>query len=225
MLNQTETSSLSEILPFWKDLGEADRRLVLSAGTKSRFKQGEIILSRDTECNGLVAVKSGQIRAFFELEDGKEMTLYRLLAGDVCILTASCVIKNICFEVTLEAEKESEAYLIPAPAWKELTEKNSKVREFSASLIAERFSEVMWVFEQMLSKNIGQRVAAFLLEQSVLEDSLTLELTHDTIAKHLGTAREVISRSLRDMEKEGVLKRSRGRIHLLDTKKLRQMSD
>jgi len=225
MLNQSETKSLSEILPFWRDLGEADRHLVLSAGNKSRFKQGEIILSRETECSGLVAVKSGQIRAFFELEDGKEMTLYRLLAGDVCILTASCVIKNISFEVTLEAEKESEAYLIPASAWKELTEKNRKVMEFSTSLIAERFSEVMWVFEQMLSKNIGQRVAAFLVEQSVLEDSLILELTHDTIAKHLGTAREVISRSLKYMESDGILKRSRGQIHLLDMKKLRQMSN
>ncbi len=224
MLNQSETNNLSEILPFWKGLGEADRRLIMSAGSKSVFKQGEIILSRDTECSGLVAVKNGQIRAFFEMEDGREMTLYRLLSGDVCILTASCVLKNITFEVTLEAEKDSEAYLVPALSWKELTEKNSKAREFSTGLIAERFSEVMWVFEQMLSRNIGQRIAAFLLEQSVLEDSQTLDLTHDTVAKHLGTAREVVSRSLKYMESDGILKRSRGQIHLLDMKRLRQMS-
>lgn len=224
MLNQSEITVLSEILPFWKDLGGADRLLVLSAGYRSGFRQGEIILSQDTECNGLVAVKSGQLRAFFEMEDGREMTLYRLLSGDVCILTASCVIKNITFEVTLEAEKDSEVYLIPALTWKELTGKNTKAGEFSTALIAERFSEVMWVFEQMLSRSMGQRVAAFLLEQYVLEDSQTLGLTHEIIAKHLGTAREVVSRSLKYLESDGILKRSRGQIHLLDMKKLRQLS-
>jgi len=223
MLNQTEADSLSGILTFWKNLGEEDRRLILSAGSKSSYKQGEIILSRETECSGLVAVKSGQIRAFFELEDGREFTLYRLLSGDVCILTASCVIRNITFEVTLEVEKDCEVYFIPAPAWKALTEKNGKVGEFSMALIAERFSEVMWVIEQMLSKNMGQRIAAFLLEQAVLEGSQTLELTHDAIAKHLGTAREVISRSLKYLENDGILKRSRGQIHLIDMKRLREM--
>lgn len=205
-------------------MDEADRRLITSAGTISRVKQGEIVLSRDTECNGLVAVMNGQLRAFFEMEDGKEMTLYRLLPGDVCILSASCVIKNITFEVTLEAEKDSELCLIPALSWKNLTERNPKVNEFSMSLIAERFSEVMWVIEQMLSKNMGQRIAAFLLEQSVLEDSQVLDMTHDTIAKHLGTAREVISRSLKYFESDGILTRSRGQIHLLDMKKLKQMN-
>lgn len=223
MLNQTEADSLSGILTFWKNLGEEDLRLIRSAGSKSSYKQGEIILSRETECSGLVAVKSGQLRAFFELEDGREITLYRLLAGDVCILTASCVIRNITFEVTLEVEKDCEVYFIPALAWKELTEKNSKVGEFSMALIAERFSEVMWVIEQMLSKNMDQRIAAFLLEQSVLEGSQTLNLTHDVIAKHLGTAREVISRTLKYLENDGILKRSRGQIHLIDMKKLRQM--
>jgi CRP/FNR family transcriptional regulator len=224
MLNPSEIISLREILTFWKNLDETDLRLIMSTGSKSSYKQGEIILSHEKECSGLVAAKSGQIRAYFVLEDGREITLYRLLPGDICILTASCVIKNITFEITLEVEKDSEVYFIPALAWKKLTEKNIKVKDFSMALISERFSEVMWVIEQMLSKNIGHRIAALLLEYSVLEGSRTLNLTHDTIAKHLGTAREVISRSLKYLENDGVLKRSRGQIHLTDMEKLRQMS-
>ena len=171
-------------------------------------------MNRERECNGLVVVKSGQLRAFVELENGKEITLYRLLSRDICILTASCVLKNITFEVTLEVEKDSEVYFIPALIWKKLAEENAAVREFSMELVAERFSEVMWVMEQMVSKNMGQRIAAFLLEQSVLEDSRTLAVTHDTIAKNVGTAREVVSRSLKYLENDGLLKLSRGRIEM-----------
>jgi len=224
MLNKAELEYLKGILPFLKNLDEADLRSIVTAGSKSTYEPGEIILNKEKECNGLVIVKSGQLRAFFELEDGKEITLYRLLSGDICILTASCVLKNITFEVTLEVEKDSEVYFIPALIWKQLAERNSAVKEFSMELVSERFSEVMWVMEQMVSKNMGQRIAAFMLEQSVLEESQTLTMTHDTIAKNIGTAREVISRTLKYLENEGLLKLSRGQIQLINMKKLKEMS-
>lgn len=224
MFNIPELEYLKGILPFLKTLDEADLRSIVTAGSKSTYEPGEIILNKEKECNGLVIVKSGQLRAFFELEDGKEITLYRLLSGDICILTASCVLKNITFEVTLEVEKDSEVYFIPALIWKRLAERNSAVKEFSMELVSERFSEVMWVMEQMVSKNMGQRIAAFMLEQSVLEESQTLPMTHDTIAKNIGTAREVISRTLKYLENEGLLKLSRGQIQLINMKKLKEMS-
>lgn len=215
---------LSEALPLFRKLSDKERELIAATGSRSVFSPGEIIMNRDRECNGLVVVQSGQLRAFFELEDGKEITLYRLLPKDVCILTASCVLKNISFEITLEVEKDSEVCFIPALTWKKLSEENAAVKEFSMELVSERFSEVMWVMEQMVSKNMGQRIAAFLLEQSVLENSRTLSLTHDTIAKNIGTAREVVSRSLKYLENDGLLKLSRGQIELTDLKKLRAMS-
>lgn len=223
MLSKSGTDYLGKTLTFWKGLDGADIRLIASTGSQSGYGQGEIILNND-DCNGFVIVKSGQLRAFLESEDGKELTLYRLLPGDACILTASCVLKNITFEVTLEAEKPSEIYFIPALTWKKLTEKNVAVKEFSMELVSGRFSEVMWVMEQMVSKNMGQRIAAFLLEQSVLENSQTLAVTHDIVAKNIGTAREVVSRTLKYFENDGILKLSRGRIHLSDIKRLREIS-
>jgi CRP/FNR family transcriptional regulator len=224
MLNNADIEFLKGTLPFLKRLDETDQRSVITAGSKSAFGQGETILSREKECNGLVIVKNGQLRAFLESEDGKEITLYRLLSGDICILTASCVLKNITFEVTLEVEKDSVVYFIPAVVWAKLAELNIAVKEFSMELVSERFSEVMWVMEQMVSKNMGQRVAAFLLEQSVLDESGTLTMTHETIAKNLGTAREVISRILKYLENDGVLRLSRRQIKLTDMKKLKEMS-
>ena len=224
MLDSADTAFLDACLPALKNLKDDGRRSVVATGSKSSYRQGDIIMNRERECNGLVVVKSGQLRAFVELENGKEITLYRLLPRDICILTASCVLKNITFEVTLEVEKDSGVYFIPALTWKKLAEENAAVREFSMELVSERFSEVMWVMEQMVSKNMGQRIAAFLLEQSVLEDSQTLAVTHDTIAKNVGTAREVVSRSLKYLENDGLLKLSRGQIELIDLKKLRAMN-
>lgn len=224
MLSNQDIKLLKDYLPFFSRLDQSDLDLLFSTCSKSMYAPGEIILNREKECNGLVIVKSGQLRAYFESEDGKEITLYHLLSGDICILTASCVLKNITFEVTLEVEKDSEVMFIPAAAWGKLAEKNSYVKEFSMELVNERFSEVIWIMEQMVSKNMGQRIAAFLLEQSALENSETLSMTHETIARNLGTAREVISRILKYLENDGVLKLSRGQITLSDVKKLREMS-
>jgi CRP/FNR family transcriptional regulator len=224
MLNKNDIEFLNGTMPFLNHLNESDYLSIVKTGSKSSFGQGETILNGDKECNGLVIVKSGQLKAFFELEDGKEIMLFHLLSGDICILSASCVLKNITFEVTLEVEKESEVYFIPAAVWAKLAEKNIDVKEFSMSLVSERFSEVMWVMEQIVSKNMGQRVAAFLLEQATIEESETLTMTHETIAKNIGTAREVISRILKYLENDGVLKLSRGQIKLTDIKKLKEIS-
>lgn len=224
MLNADDLNFFSECFPFIGQLNKGELNIIAESTTKAAYAPGEAILSREKECNGVVALKSGQLRAYFETEDGKEITLYRLFPKDVCILTASCVLKNITFEVTLEAEKDSIVYIIPAQKWRELAERNLDVKEFSMELVNERFSEVMWVMEQMVSKKMGQRVAAFLIEQSALENSDTLFLTHETIAKNLGTAREVVSRILKYLENDGMLKLSRGRIILTDSTRLRSMS-
>lgn len=214
MLAPDDMEYMAQCLPLLGRLGGADRRAVAESGVKAAFAKGAAILDRERECNGLIVVKNGQLRAFFELEDGKELTLYRLLARDICILSASCVLKNITFEITLDAEKDSTVYFIPAVVWADLNERSADVKQFTMDLVSERFSEVMWVVEQMVTKNMGQRVAAFLLEQSVLEGSVELAVTHDTIAKNLGTAREVVSRVLKYLENDGLLTLSRGRITL-----------
>lgn len=220
MLSNNDLDFLKECLPFYEKLDNSDRQLLVSSVRQSHYKKGDNILADDKECSGLILVKNGQIRAFFESVDGKEITLYRLLSNDICILSASCVLKNITFDVMLEVEKDSLLYFIPSALWGGLVRRNILIKEFSMELVSERFSEVMWVMEQMVSKNMGQRVASFLLEQAALEEDDKLTITHDVIAKNLGTAREVISRLLKYFEDEGLIKLARGRVYITDRKKL-----
>jgi CRP/FNR family transcriptional regulator len=224
MLDHEDIIFLQEHLPFFKKLDEANRSAVIKATLKSTYKKKRTILNKEKECNGLVLVKSGQLRAFFESEDGKVMTLYRLLPHDICILTASCVLKNITFDVILEAEKDSVLYFIPAVFWGNLTEKNIFVKEFSMELVSKRFSELVWVVDQMVSKNMRQRIATFLLEQTVLNASDTVTITHETIANNLGTSREVISRILEYYKNDDIIRLSRGQIQIVDMEKLKEMS-
>jgi len=108
MLNHGEMDFLYKALPFFPKLGEDDLRMITATAFRSVCLSGEIILSKEKECKGLIIIKRGQLRAVYGLEDGREITLYRLLPRDVCILTASCVLKNIYFEIILEVEKDSE---------------------------------------------------------------------------------------------------------------------
>jgi CRP/FNR family transcriptional regulator len=224
MIEENDKEFFKSVFPFYKNLTENEEKMISSNTIKDEYEKGKIITNNEDECNGIVIVKSGQLRAYIISEEGKEITLYRLLSSDVCIMTASCVLKNITFSVQLEIEKNSVLYIIPSSVWSSLNKSNALVKEYALELISSRFSEVMWVMEQVMFMGMGQRLSAFLLEQSALEQSSSITITHDIIAKNLGTAREVISRLLKYFENEGLLELSRGTIKLVNSKKLRSMS-
>ena len=214
---------LKSIFPFYENLTKQESFILSVNIVQEIYKKDKIILNNESECNGVLILKSGQLRAYMNSEDGKEITLYRLLSNDVCIMSASCILKNITFNVTLEVEKDSVLFFIPASIWSELSNTNAQVKKFESELISERFSEVMWVMEQVVFKGMGNRLAEFLLEQSALEQSDIITITHEAIAKNLGTAREVISRMLKYFETENLIEMSRGSIKLINNKKLRNM--
>ena len=224
MLKDDEIDFLKSIFKFYENLTNSERDLINSNTVKANYEKGKIIANSENECNGIVILKSGQLRVYLISDEGKEITLYRLLSSDVCIMTASCVLKNITFSVTLEVEKESVLFFIPANVWSSLSNSKSLVKEYSLELISSRFSEVMWVMEQVVFMGMGKRLSAFLLDQSALEQSSSITITHDIIARNLGTAREVISRLLKYFENEGLIELSRGTVKLMDIKKLRHMS-
>lgn len=215
-----EQTYLQESFLFWDKILPADRERILEAAIVHTYASGDLVKQASEECSGLLLLKSGQLRAFLEGEGGKEITLYRLLSMDLCILSAPCVLKSITFDVSLEAEKESVVIHIPARLWGDLVTKYPSVQSYSMDLINSRFSEVMWVLDQLISKNLGQRVSGFLKEQALLEDSDTIHVTHETIANNLGTAREVVSRTLKYFESEGAIALSRGSIRILRPDKL-----
>jgi CRP/FNR family transcriptional regulator, anaerobic regulatory protein len=96
---------------------------------------------------------------------------------------------------------------------------------YTNELMASRFSDVMWLIEQIMWKSLDKRVAAFLLEEAAIEGTYELKITHETIANHLGSHREVITRMLRYFQNEGMVRLSRGMVAVLDEKKLRALQN
>ena len=134
---------------------------------------------------------------------GREITLYRLFDMDICLLSASCIMRSIQFEVTIEAEKIlifGSSLLISI---KGIMKESAPVANYTNELMATRFSDVMWLIEQIMWKSLDKRVASFLLEETSIEGTNELKITHETIANHLGSHREVITRMLRYFQSEG----------------------
>ena len=123
-----------------------------------------------------------------------------------------------------EAEKVTKLWVIPSCLFKQLMEQSAPVANYVNQLMSSRFSDVMWLMEQIMWKSFDKRLAAFLLEESALEETSVLKITHETIANHLGTAREVVTRMLRYFQSEGMVKLARGTVEITDTEKLRQMT-
>lgn len=213
-LQQDDRSDLIEALPFWQSLAPADQERLLSRTALRTYPEGGVVKSAGDNCAGILLLRSGQLRAFFSSESGREITLFRLLPGELCVLSAPCAHPSISFEISVGSERESILYEIPPAIWSSLTEKYASAAAFSSERINARFSEVMWVLDQLISRNLGQRLSRFLLEQAALEKSDTLRITHEAIANHIGTAREVVSRALKYLEGEGALSLGRGTIRI-----------
>ncbi len=215
---------LNHYFSVWNRLTPAQKELVSAHLICRSIKKGTILYNGSSDCLGLVLIKKGQLRAYMISEDGREVTLYRLLEQDICLFSASCIMKNIQFDITIEAEKDSEICIIPAVIYKRLMEESTAVSNYTNEIMAARFSEVMWLIEQIMWKTFDRRLAAFLLEEMALEEGSRLKITHEIIAGHLGTAREVVTRMLRYFQEEGMVKLSRGVIDITDEKLLRKLA-
>ena len=215
----------SEYLPFWSKLTKEQQERIENVIEFRSVKKGTRIHDSSAECLGLVAIKWGQLRAYILSEDGREVTISRLFEYDVSLLSASCVMPDMQLNVMIEAEKDSEFWSIPACLFKNLVDESIAVSNYSRNLLSSNFSELMWLMEQIMWKSFDKRLAAFLLEEQRLEDSAILKITHEKIAAHMGTAREVVTRMLRYFQNEGMVKLTRGTIELTDTDKLENLAE
>ena len=210
--------------PVWDKLNAGQQQRLLAAAAFRAVKKGTVIHSGSTECTGLILMKSGQLRAHILSDEGREITIYRLFERDLCLLSASCIMRSIQFDIHIEAEKDSELWIVEPESYKALMEESTAISNITAEIMATRFSEVMWLIEQILWKSLDKRLAAFLLEESTLEESDSLSITHETIGNHLGTAREVVTRMLRYFQHEGTVRLSRGSVEITDRERLLQLS-
>jgi len=217
--------ALSEYFPIWNKLTADQQERISSISEFRKFKRGTVLHDGSPECMGMLLVKSGQLRAYLLSDEGREVTICRFFEMDICLFSASCVMPNMQFEVFIEAEKDTELWVIPACLYQNLMDESLVLANYSHGLIMSHFSEVMWLMEQIMWKSFDKRLATFLLEETAVEGSNTLKLTHEKIANHLGTAREVVTRMLRYFQNENLVKLTRGSVIVEDVKRLRALSD
>ncbi|MBQ8768465.1 MAG: Crp/Fnr family transcriptional regulator [Oscillospiraceae bacterium] len=212
-------------LPIWDKLTKDQQERIAQVIEYRRVEKGTHIHDSSADCLGLVIVKSGQMRAYILSEDGREITIGRLFEYDVSLLSASCVMPDLQFNVMIEAEKDSEFWSIPACLFKNLMEESLAVSNYSRNLLSSNFSDLMWLMEQIMWKSFDKRLSSFLLEEMQLEGAPLLKITHEKIAAHMGTAREVVTRMLRYFQNEGMVRLTRGSIEIIAKEKLESLSD
>ena len=213
----------SKYFPFWNELDKKDKEFICENSEEVHFDKEQAVHD-NSGCTGLYIVKSGRLRLYMLSEEGKEITLYRLAPGEICMLSASCVLQSITFDVFIDAEEPSDCYMIGAAAFHMISEKIPAVKIFALETAVERFSDVMWIMQQIVFMSMDKRLAIFLLDDVQKSGSNTITLTHEQIARHLGTAREVISRLLKHLAGDGVIEVTRKGIIILDKNKLRSIT-
>ena len=214
-----------DYFPIWNKLSIPQQNKLSGALMTKTIAKGTIIHNGGMDCTGLLLVKSGQLRAYILSDEGREITIYRLFDRDMCLFSASCMMRSIQFDVTIEAEKDTELWIIPSEIYQNIMSESAPVANYTNELMATRFSDVMWLIEQIMWKGLDKRVAAFLLEEASIEETDKLKITHEYIANHLGSHREVITRMLRYFQNEGMVKLSRGVVEITDTAKLEELSE
>lgn len=217
--------TFQDYFPVWDKLNPDQQSRILGSLMTRNVKKGTILHNGSMDCTGLLLIKAGQLRAYILSDEGREITIYRLFDMDMCLFSASCIMRSIQFEVTIEAEKDTELWVIPAETYGSIMKESAPVANYTNELMASRFSDVMWLMEQIMWKSLDKRVAAFLLEESAIEGTNELKITHEMIANHLGSHREVITRMLRYFQSEGMVKLSRGVVMVLDEVKLKELQE
>ena len=207
---------LEKHLNFWNELTAQEKDFCADNTNAISYKKGQMIKSGEEECLGVLIVKSGEVRTYLLSEYGKEVTLFRISSGEICVLSASCLLKNITFDVIIEANKDTDAFIINSIAFLSLMKSNKAVELYLLRLTVSKYSETMWAMEQILFLSFNTRLEVFLLDESSKTGSNSLKITHEEIAKCIGSAREVVTRMLTSFSNDKLISIKRGSIEILD---------
>ncbi|HJD47387.1 MAG TPA: Crp/Fnr family transcriptional regulator [Candidatus Mediterraneibacter norfolkensis] len=202
--------------PFWDSLTEEEQTEMILGTTKNVCKKKTKLHFGGGECAGVQIIEKGRARIFITSPNGGDITLFRLVDGDVSILSAACMLNGMDVELDMEMETDCIVYTIPKKLYKNLYDENGSVKDYTMEMISEKFSDIMWLFNQFVFSNVASRLAGALLEHRALEGSDILPVTHEVLARDAGTAREVVTRLLKQFQDDGMVRLTRGKVEILD---------
>ncbi|MBO4563201.1 MAG: Crp/Fnr family transcriptional regulator [Clostridia bacterium] len=219
-----ETTAYLEKLPFWAELTDEERRYAERNSAIRHAPKDTLLYSRDCACMGLVYVIKGSVRIYLLSPEGREITLFHVGAGEPCVLSASCVVRQIDFDTHMVTEEDSELVIMNAEAFGRLTDANIHARCFLFEHSTESFSAVMRTMEKLLFTRFDSRLASFLVSECERTGSCELNTTQGRIAEQVNSAREVVARMLKQFSDRGIVRIQRGRITVLDIEALRELA-
>ena len=209
---------------FWNKMTDRDKETFCRSSQIVQFKKGTNIHDGHN-CTGIILVRTGTLRMYMLSEEGKEVTLARLFPGEMCILSASCVLHTVTVDIFVDSEDMSDCVVIGGCAFEDLTRRLPEAKIFALESALASFSDIMWVMQQILFMSMDKRLAIFLLDEVAKTNSDTIKRTHEQIAKYMGSAREVITRMMKYFISEGLVSSSRSEgIKILDKKRLRALT-
>lgn len=216
--------NLKKYLPFWDKLTESDKELLLSTSKEKTFEKNNVITKSEENCLGIIVIKKGELRIAMTSEEGREITLFHLSDGENCVLSASCILKEINFDVFIEATKDTEAVIISPSIFSDICKRNLYAENYILKNTTERFSDVMWAMQQILFMNFDKRLAIYLIDEEITTNDGIIKTTHEQIAKKIGSAREVVSRTLKKFSDQNLVELSRGSIKIIDKKAIKNLA-
>ncbi len=213
-------SLLSRRFPFLKQSEGDFQDAFFQSATLLALEPGRSICHEGDRCTSLPLVYEGSTRIFKVGASGREITLYRLGAGESCVLTASCILGGTPFPADAVCETRVQAVALPAAQVVAWLSDSAAWRAFVFTLVAERLQRIIQVVDDVVFRRMDQRLAEYLARKSSQDGTAWLPLTHQQIADDLGTSREVISRLLKDFDQDGLIEGGRGRLRVIEPEKL-----
>lgn len=214
---------LEDYLPFWEKLNKEKQTLLKDNCKTVNYKKGSHVYSASEECLGVLVILKGSLRTYILSDEGREVTLYNLYENDVCVLSASCVLSQITFDVFVDAREDCSLLLISPAAFSSVMKTNVYAENFMLRITAERFSDTMWAMQQILFMGFDKRLAIYLLDEINRKNTNVIKTTHGDIAKEIGSAREVVSRMLKSFAEDGVVSINRGTVEIINKKYLQNL--
>ena len=206
---------LEEYYPFWPHLNPKEQEQLCSCSQLQTCQKGDFLYSHDDDCLGILLVLKGQLRIFIQSGDTREITLFRVGDGQVCTLSASCIIQEINFDIQIEADEDTELIVTNVSCFRALMNQNIYVENYIYKETTEHFSDVMWAMNQILFSSFDKRLAGYLLDEALRTKSNVLHTTHEQIARYIGSSREVVTRMLNQCAGRGIVTLGRGMVTVL----------
>jgi CRP/FNR family transcriptional regulator, anaerobic regulatory protein len=222
MLDPEQISQVMALFPVFRQLPEADRREIFAAGQVANLPREQLLLRQNQQCQYIPLVLSGLLRIFKLAPNGREMTLYRIGAGETCLISVGCQMAGEDYPAQAQVEEDAQLFLLPAIVYHELLEPKPAWKDFVIQTMYGHLTEVLETLEAMAFERMDRRLVRWLLDRTRGRAGV-VDATHESIAVELGTVREVVSRLLGELRGKGLVRQSRGKIEVVDAARLKML--